>query len=244
MSKQRHKHKPQGSGKSGAGQDAAGASAPETRAARPARPVTLSDEGLQVPPPERGGEPAATRTAVPVLLIALLGLMLYLGDIYLMANNGSFNGLVFYPYNSTNQLADLHPKSETQIAFEKGRRIYRANCAACHQESGLGVAGQFPPLAASDWVLTEGPNRIIRLVLNGIAGPIKVNGQGYNNVMVPWRDTLKDEDIAAVITYVRSEWGNKASAVTPAQVKKHRDATQDKAGSWSADDLLQLPHSD
>jgi mono/diheme cytochrome c family protein len=199
---------------------------------------------LQPPAPERGGEPVATRAAAPVLLIALLGLMLYLGDIYLMANNGSFDPLVFHPYTSTNQLADLHPKSEAQIAFEKGRRIYRANCAACHQESGLGVAGQFPPLAGSDWVLTEGPNRVIRLVLNGISGPIKVNGQSFNNVMVPWRDTLKDEDIAAVLTYVRSEWGNKASAVTPAQVKKLRDATKDKGGSWNADELLALPHSD
>jgi mono/diheme cytochrome c family protein len=152
--------------------------------------------------------------------------------------------LVFYPYRSTNQLADLHPKSEAQIAYEKGRRIYRANCAACHQESGLGVSGQFPPLAGSDWVLTEGPNRIIKLVLNGISGPIKVNGQTYNNVMVPWRDTLKDEDIAAVVTYIRSEWGNKASDVKPEQVAKIREATRDKVGSWTADALLALPDKD
>ena len=240
MSKHRHKNKPQASGKS----DAAKSPAPEVRAVCLERTVTLSDAGLQAPPPETTGEPVVSRTAVPVLLIALLGLMLYLGDIYLMANNGSFDPLVFHPYTSANQLADLHPKSETQLAFEKGRRIYRANCAACHQESGLGVAGQFPPLAGSEWVLTEGRNRIIRLVLNGISGPIKVNGQSFNNVMVPWRDTLKDDDIAAVITYIRSEWGNKASPVTASQVAKLREATKDKGGSWTADELLALPHAD
>ena len=92
--------------------------------------------------------------------------------------------------------------------------------------------------------MPEGPNRIIRIVLNGAAGPFVVNGAQYNNVMVPWRDALSDDDIAAVLTYIRNDWGNKSPAVTPAQVKVIRDATKDKAGSWTMEELKAVSEKD
>jgi mono/diheme cytochrome c family protein len=90
-------------------------------------------------------------------------------------------------------------------------------------------------------VLEEGPNRIIKLILNGIQGPITVSGQQFNNSMLPWRDTLSDEQIAAVATYIRSTWGNKAPAVKPEDVKAQRDATAGRSTSWSPAELLAEP---
>jgi mono/diheme cytochrome c family protein len=105
----------------------------------------------------------------------------------------------------------------------------------------MGTPGMFPPLAGSEWVTAEGHERIIRIVLNGLSGPIEVAGAQFNNVMVPWRDTLKDEDIASVLSYIRSEWGNKADPVTVEEVKKVREGTKDRGNPWTADELKQVP---
>ena len=119
-------------------------------------------------------------------------------------------------------------------------------CVGCHQATGLGMPNQFPPLADSEWALAKDPNRIIRAVLDGFAGPVTVLGQPFNGAMPPQRaqsdgSGLKDADIAAVLTYVRQEWGNKASEVTTAQVKAIKEKTADHSGTpWKAEDLLQI----
>ena len=96
-------------------------------------------------------------------------------------------------------------------------------------------------MAKSDWVNVEGPNRLVRIVLNGLQGPMTVNGVEYNNAMLAWRDQLTDEQIADVTSYIRNEWGNKGSAVTTAEVKTIRDATKDKGEQWTAPQLMQIP---
>jgi mono/diheme cytochrome c family protein len=90
-------------------------------------------------------------------------------------------------------------------------------------------------------VLEEEPGRLIRIVLKGMQGPVTVKGQNYNNVMVPW-DLLSDQDIAAVITYVRQnqDWGNNASAVTPEQVAEVREKVKGRATPFTAAELLQI----
>jgi hypothetical protein len=94
-------------------------------------------------------------------------------------------------------------------------------------------------------VLTSGPARMIRIVLDALQGPVKVKGMEFNNTMTPWRDTLTDQQIAAVITYVRTQkdWDNKASAVTPADVAEIRKKTKDRPafGPWTVSDLLAIP---
>ena len=91
-----------------------------------------------------------------------------------------------------------------------------------------------PPLAGSDWAQAEGPNRIIRIVLNGLAGPIDVEGAHYGTgVMVPFKDNFNDQEIAAVLTYVRQEWGNKAGPVKPEQVTAIRKESASKPDSWN-----------
>jgi mono/diheme cytochrome c family protein len=188
-------------------------------------------------------EPVAERRPVPVLLIALLVTLVFWGDMYIMRNGadvggqmGAFPSQVYYPYRSYAEIPN--PLNGGTV---RGGKLYGQYCSICHQPNGMGVPGQFPPLAQSDWVVEEGPNRIIRLVLNGIQGPITVSGQQFNNAMPPWREIMNDADIAAVTTYIRSTWGNKAPPVTPEQVKAVRDATADRSTAYGAPELLATP---
>jgi nitrite reductase (NO-forming) len=108
------------------------------------------------------------------------------------------------------------PRAQTRAArIEFGRRVFQQNCAACHQAAGQGLPGVFPPLAGSDF-LNADPRRAIRTVLHGLSGEVTVNGTTYNNVMPALR--LDDDDIAHVLTFVYSQWGNAGREVLPADV--------------------------
>jgi mono/diheme cytochrome c family protein len=117
--------------------------------------------------------------------------------------------------------------------------VFTATCSACHQATGLGQAGTFPPLAGSEWVLAPGGNRIAHIVLYGLSGPINVKGQDFNNTMLAWRETYTDEQIADVLTYIRSEWGNNAAPVDPQVVKAAR--AEARPNYESSDELLKMP---
>ncbi len=190
--------------------------------------------------PADAAEPQTNAGTFPVWVLVALAVFAYGVALRLDDNDGDFSAQVFAPYTSTKELEDMLPKDPERIVFLEGRKLYSQNCAACHQASGLGSAGQFPPLAGSDWVNTEGPNRIIRLVLHGIQGPIKVNGLDYNNAMVPWKDNMTDQQVASVISYVRrnKDWNHSFSGVTPEEVKKIRDADKSRTAPWSAEELL------
>jgi mono/diheme cytochrome c family protein len=105
-----------------------------------------------------------------------------------------------------------------------GAKIYTTHCANCHQKNGKGDGNLFPPLAGSEWV-TGGKymekELAIRVLLNGLEGPVTVNGKPYNSVM-PKHDFLSDAEIASVLTYIRSNFGNNSSLVTASEVKKIR----------------------
>ncbi len=106
-----------------------------------------------------------------------------------------------------------------QQRMAAGKIVYESNCLACHQANGQGTKGVFPPLAKSDYLMSD-KKRAIQTVINGKEGPITVNGETYDNVM-PALD-LTDEDVANVLTYIRNSWGNKSDQVTPNEVKKLR----------------------
>jgi cbb3-type cytochrome c oxidase subunit III len=98
-----------------------------------------------------------------------------------------------------------------------GKTIFTSKCAACHQANGAG-GGPYPPLAANADVTSADTSGVIATVLNGRSGPIQVNGKTFSGAMPAWKDQLSNDDIAAVLTYVRSAWTNKAAAVTADQV--------------------------
>ena len=158
--------------------------------------------------------------------------------------SGRFPAAVYYPYQTIADVVKANPVDEVGAARAKGQVVYNTACMACHQPSGMGVAGQFPPLAGSEWVLAEGAQRLIRIVLNGLIGPIDVKGQQYNGNMVAWKDVLSDEQIADVLTYIRAEWGNKAPVVTAEQVKAIRVQVTDRGDYWTAKELEAIPLKD
>ena len=109
---------------------------------------------------------------------------------------------------------------------------YTEICQVCHQATGLGVEGAFPPLAGSEWV-TGRADIPIAIVLHGLQGEITVKGKKYNGAMTAWGGMMSDDDIAATLTYVRSSWGNRAPAVTPAQVRAVRTKTASRTTPWT-----------
>lgn len=195
-----------------------------------------------------GAESSEGWSPAPVLLIGLLAVLLFIGLAYLADNAGAFDAQVYPPYHNTNDVADAWPVNPGEAAAKRGRLLFEANCAACHMKDGAGSAPiNAPPLAGSEWVNAEGPNRMVRIVLNGLAGPITVKGQQFGaGIMLPWRETFNDQQIADIITYVRGNkgWGNNASAVTPEQVKAIRDKTKDRTTNWSAAELEKVPVKD
>lgn len=126
--------------------------------------------------------------------------------------------------------------------FEEGRAIFATICGVCHQPTGLGLSGMFPPLAASDWVTAQSPNRLIRIVLHGFQGPITINGQPFSTPapVMPAQGALPDDKVAAVLTYIRNSWGNQAPAVTVEQVKAVREAEKTRTAMWDEASLLKI----
>ncbi len=102
---------------------------------------------------------------------------------------------------------------------DKGKKVYNQVCIACHQATGLGVPGAFPPLAKSDY-LNKDVTRAIKGVVKGLKGPIVVNGKKFNAAMPA--QNLSDQQIADAMTYVYASWGNNKTVVTPAMVKATR----------------------
>jgi mono/diheme cytochrome c family protein len=115
-------------------------------------------------------------------------------------------------------------KPAQETTADPGQEIYLKYCMACHQGSGSGVQGMYPTLQKTDWVHGD-KARLIGLLLNGQQGEITVNGQVFRGVM-PTHQFLTDEQIADVLTYVRSNFGNSAGAVTPEEVASIRQKQQ------------------
>ena len=118
--------------------------------------------------------------------------------------------------------ATTPPAAGTAIqASADGEKVYTSNCASCHGPAGAGVPGAFPPLAGNKAIL--GSDKYVSdVLLYGLQGQINASGQNYNGVMPAWAATLSDAEIAAVLTHIRSTWGNSAPAVKADTVKTER----------------------
>lgn len=112
---------------------------------------------------------------------------------------------------------------------QAGEVLFKGTCSACHQDKGQGIPGVFPPLAKSDYLMAD-HERAIAIVLNGLTGKIKVNGQEYDSVMPPMSQ-LNDDEIANILTFAMNSWGNENGAVTAEQVKKVRANTKRAEGA-------------
>jgi uncharacterized protein len=132
-------------------------------------------------------------------------------------------------------------QDDIKASAERGKAVYMTTCLACHQITGAGIPGAFPPFDGSEWV-TGDTKRLVALVLKGYTGPITVKGQQYNNVLIAV-DTqfpqLKDNaKLADVLNYIRTAWSNKAdAAITPEFIQKVRDEFKDRTAPWNAADI-------
>jgi glucose/arabinose dehydrogenase len=137
------------------------------------------------------------------------------------------------------QLAGMQKRKETQAhiktpdiikdnltagKMDSGQLLYSTYCASCHQKNGKGDGTRFPPLDNSEWVKGD-KNRLIGILLTGLSGRITVKGRGFNEAM-PANSFLKDKEAALILTYIRRNFGNNSSAISPAEVSKIRAAEQ------------------
>jgi nitrite reductase (NO-forming) len=138
------------------------------------------------------------------------------------------------------QVATLTPVADAAAAhaagtltkegqIEAGRVLFAGTCSVCHQNDGAGLPDVFPPLAKSDFLMAD-KERSIAIVLNGLSGPVTVNGKNYNSVMPPMSQ-LTDDEVANILTYVRNSWGNEGEAVSKEEVAKVRATTKRPAGA-------------
>ena len=193
-------------------------------------------------------DPSADVTPVPLWVTVLCGAAVCWAGAYIGMFHGGFNSNVYNEYESSP--AVLFPLPERANAkagpavaedmFAIGKGVYMGNCVSCHLANGAGQPGLIPPLAGSEWV-TGSEKRLAMVLLKGLIGPVKVKGAAFNGAMPPWEGALNDKKIAAVTTYIRQEWGNKAPGITPAQINAARKEFSAKKVSWSEAEVLQVP---
>ena len=190
------------------------------------------------------GRPGTERfRPVPVWTIAGSALLVAWAFWYLGAYSGGFQGDVF------SEAVNYHPVSgppvdpnSPEAMASAGAKVFTVNCVQCHQASGLGQAGQYPPLVGSEWVVGDAPKRLEQILLHGIQGTIHVKGEVYNNQMPAWNAALTDKQIAQVLTYVRTKLGgNSSTPITEKDMATARAATPGHSDSWSESELLAIP---
>lgn len=136
-------------------------------------------------------------------------------------------------------LADLSgPRPAAPGATVDGKAVYAAQCAACHQATGQGLPGVFPPLAGSEWVTGE-PRVLANILLHGVEGSIEVTGQTYQGSM-PAFAQLSDAELAAVASHIRSDWGNQAEALDAELFAQERSAVERDTPFAGGDELKAL----
>jgi mono/diheme cytochrome c family protein len=137
--------------------------------------------------------------------------------------------------------APAHLNSQEKAQYMAGQKVYfrEGHCSTCHQPNGKGLDPAFPSLEKSPWVAGS-PDRLIKLALYGLMGPLEINGKKYDGQvpMTPFGGMLKDDEMAAVLTFVRNSFGNQATAIKPDQVKAVRAANPGRVMFFMTDELL------
>ena len=194
------------------------------------------------PPSEENPKPSSGQEPFPLWLLVVCVILMIVGGSYVGANSSGFNF-------ANNHKAGYQPGTPDGLSgavvelsdFEKyvngGEAVYKAVCNGCHQATGQGQ-GQIPPLVGSEWV-TQGTERFSQIVLNGLTGPITVNGASYGAAVMPaQKGAINDKQIAQVMTYVRYKFGNITdSVVTKEMAEAARQKFGDNPSQYTASEL-------
>jgi mono/diheme cytochrome c family protein len=167
--------------------------------------------------------------------VLVLFAVLYFGVAYFYDHSAWGSAQVYAPYCSYEQLQNYQPPAAGGD-LARGKAVYENVCGLCHNADGMGKPNQAPPFAGSEWVLGN-PNRMIRIPLSGLSGAVTVKGQQWSLAMPAMGATLSDEDLAAVLTYIRQSWGNNASAITPDMIQAVKAEIKGRTQPWSATEL-------
>lgn len=175
-------------------------------------------------------EPEENARPVPWFVLAVVGFMFAFGVAYIA--NSQINTLPEWGDGRTE--AELQGPVASAVGAVDGAAIYAARCVACHQVNGGGLPGVFPPLAGSEWV-NGTDDTLARILLHGVTGPLTVKGISYNGAMPAFKDQLSDAEIAALMTHIRSQWGNAAGAVAADVVAAARISSAARTSPWNGD---------
>jgi len=185
---------------------------------------------------------------MPLWLMALCGIAIFWAG---TSFSGGFGSAYFASDNYT-----THPGAESSAfggggggaaaaeagpsVAELGKSYFSANCVQCHQSNGAGMPGVYPPLAGSEYV-NGGSWRLGMILLKGLQGPVTVEGHLFNGAMPSWEKTLTDKKISAILTYVRSDFGNHGGEITPDQIADARKEFASHPDCWHESDLQAIP---
>jgi mono/diheme cytochrome c family protein len=172
-------------------------------------------------------DPYEQNNPLPQVMLALVIALVLWAASYIFLSRADSNAALGDRRNAASLAAGAG--STSRIA--NGAQIFVANCQACHQAGGEGLPGVFPPLAGSPWVAGD-PKLLTQIVLRGMTGPVDVLGKTYNGAMPTFAKQLSDEEIAAVATHIRSQWGNSATPISPAVVADARKASAKREEPW------------
>ncbi len=179
----------------------------------------MADDRYHRPQRRERDEPDELKSPIPKPLALLSIALIAWGSWYYFQNTG-------YPVGAGDRRTAIVISDTVD-----GAAVYAGNCVACHQAAGQGISGIFPPLVASSWVV-ENDERLIQILLHGVQGEMIVNDQAYNGVM-PAFSQLSDAELAAVLTHIRSNWGNSATPITADQVDQERQRYPEGRGPWN-----------
>ena len=189
----------------------------------------------EFPWPEMGDAP------LPRWMMGLIGLAIFWAGAYLFSFSGGFSAEVFDYQPKYGAVGGAAAPPDPKVI---GKHLFSANCVTCHQANGLGVEGQYPPIAGSEFVNGPANNRLIAIVLKGLQGPVRVAGKSVNNTMQAWEGQYTDEQLSAILTYERSDFGNNAPPIPPAAVKQMREELKGRTEQWTFAELMKLPEKD
>lgn len=174
-------------------------------------------------------EPQELARPVAKPLLALVFVLVVFGIVYILRSGPTESPAL----GDHRTLEDLTAKAVPAGKVD-GAAVFAARCVACHQATGAGLPGVFPPLAGSEWVTGKAAIPI-QIVLHGLQGTVTVKGATFNGQMPPLGDQMSDDEIAAAISYIRKQWGNTADDVDVAAVKEQRAATAARTAPWNGD---------
>jgi mono/diheme cytochrome c family protein len=213
-------------------------------------PPPSADEAIQPNAPDFIETPevaplSTEREPLPVWLYLLCGFALFL-------TGSSFTGFGIFGRDyldqgpggpllaSGSQLLAEAPATPMDL----GKKVFSGNCASCHQASGEGQPGKYPPLVGSEWVLGS-KERLAAILLKGLQGPLTVKGGGFGTDVMPAQETILTPDkIADLMTYIRGSWGNTAGPVTTDEVNAAKTKFASRSTAWTEEELLKIVPND